>query len=27
VARVTAQPEDVHDLAALRVIGEALSHD
>jgi hypothetical protein len=24
---VTAQPEDVHDLAALRVIGEALSHD
>jgi hypothetical protein len=27
VARVAAQPEDVHDLAALRVIGEALSHD
>jgi anion-transporting ArsA/GET3 family ATPase len=27
VARVTAQPEDVHDLAALRVIGETLSHD
>jgi anion-transporting ArsA/GET3 family ATPase len=27
VARVTAQPEDVHDLAALKVIGEALSHD
>ncbi len=27
VARVPAQPEDVHDLAALRVIGEALSHD
>jgi anion-transporting ArsA/GET3 family ATPase len=25
VARVTAQPEDVHDLAALRVIGESLS--
>ncbi len=27
VARVTAQPEDVHDLAALRVIGETLSRD
>ena len=25
VARVTAQPEDVHDLASLRVIGESLS--
>ena len=25
VARVTAQPEDVHDLAGLRVIGESLS--
>jgi anion-transporting ArsA/GET3 family ATPase len=25
VARVTAQPEDVHDLAALRVIGDSLS--
>ena len=27
VARVTAQPEDVHDLAALRVIGESLGSD
>jgi len=27
VARVAAQPEDVHDLAALRVIGAALGHD
>jgi anion-transporting ArsA/GET3 family ATPase len=27
VARVAALPEDVHDMAALRVIGEALSHD
>jgi hypothetical protein len=25
VARVIAQPEDVHDLAGLRVIGESLS--
>jgi hypothetical protein len=27
VARVIAQPEDVHDLAGLRVIGESLSAD
>ena len=27
VARVIAQPDDVHDLAGLRVIGESLSHD
>jgi anion-transporting ArsA/GET3 family ATPase len=27
VARVTAQPQDVHDLAALKVIGEALGSD
>jgi hypothetical protein len=27
VARVIAQPEDVHDLAGLRVIGESLSSD
>jgi hypothetical protein len=25
VARATAQPEDVHDLAGLRVIGDSLS--
>jgi anion-transporting ArsA/GET3 family ATPase len=27
VARVNAQPEDVHDLAALRVVGESLGND
>jgi anion-transporting ArsA/GET3 family ATPase len=27
VARVTAQPEDVHDLAGLRIIGDSLSAD
>jgi hypothetical protein len=27
VAEIAAQPEDVHDLAGLRVIGEALAGD